>query len=232
MEHALDNVIWNAILRDEKRLSFNDGKVGWFFENVGPFVGMHKFSKANFNRLYSQLPHARIVALFSPDPLAMPGGGSVIESDVLYQMVHEGSRDIASDDSQGITALDDRYLDQMKELTHLTKPGPFYSNTISFGNYIGIVENGRLAAMAGFRLHAANYREVSAVCTHPDFAGKGYAGRLVKALVSIILENDEIPFLHVRKSNLIAIGLYKKLGFKVRREIFLYVISIKNVFQV
>jgi len=46
---------------------------------------------------------------------------------------------------------------------------------MELGRYFGVIENGRLAAMAGERMGMPGFREVSAVCTHPDFLGRGLA---------------------------------------------------------
>ena len=37
--------------------------------------------------------------------------------------------------------------------------------------------------MAGERMHAGTLREISGVCTHPDFQGRGLARRLMRKLV-------------------------------------------------
>ncbi len=102
----------------------------------------------------------------------------------------------------------------MVQLARLTKPGPFAKRTIEFGQYYGVFENGRLAAMTGQRLHIQNFTEVSAVCTHPDFLGKGYAAALVQHQMNLILKDGQIPFLHVRADNERAIAVYERLGFK------------------
>ena len=70
-------------------------------------------------------------------------------------------------------------------------PGPFKARTIELGTYLGIRENGRLVAMAGERLWIGNFREVSAVCTHPDARGRGYARALVARVVNLMLKTGE-----------------------------------------
>ena len=45
------------------------------------------------------------------------------------------------------------------------------ARTHELGDYFGVFEGGRLVAMAGERMDAAPWREISAVCTHPDVAG-------------------------------------------------------------
>ena len=72
-------------------------------------------------------------------------------------------------------------------LTEMTHPGPFFNRTIEFGNYKGIFSGNDLVAMAGQRLHADQYVEISAVCTHPAHTGKGYATQLIISQVHQIL---------------------------------------------
>lgn len=108
------------------------------------------------------------------------------------------------------------------KLAALTKPGPFNTRTIEFGHYHGIFDNGKLVAMTGQRLHIDNYTEVSAVCTHPDHLGKGYAAALIIHQLQLILSQGQKPFLHVRDDNDRAISLYERLGFKVNRSMNFY----------
>ncbi len=104
----------------------------------------------------------------------------------------------------------------MIELTALTKPGPFGSRTHELGYYVGIHSDGKLVAMAGERLKVPEHTEVSAVCTHPEHTGNGYAAALMMEVIRRIQERGEIPILHVRQDNLRAIDLYKRLGFRER----------------
>jgi predicted GNAT family acetyltransferase len=120
-----------------------------------------------------------------------------------------------------IVSLSEEHVPQMLELTALTKPGPFLQQTIRFKNYFGIFIEGRLAAMAGQRMHPRPYMEVSAVCTHPDFRGMGYAKTLMLHVMKIILDNSFTPFLHVLSNNFNAIELYKTIGYRTRKEIFI-----------
>ena len=77
----------------------------------------------------------------------------------------------------------------------------------------------RLAAMIGERLGMDEYQEVSAVCTHPDFNGRGYARQLLAMLSNDILERGRTPFLHVSLENGRAKTLYERMGYRTRVEI-------------
>ncbi len=67
--------------------------------------------------------------------------------------------------------------------------------------------------MTGQRLHVYNYTEVSAVCTHPNCLGKGFAAVLIQHQLDLICKTGQIPFLHVRADNERAIALYERLAF-------------------
>jgi predicted GNAT family acetyltransferase len=78
-------------------------------------------------------------------------------------------------------------------------------------------------AMAGERLKLTGYTEVSAVCTRPDYRGRGYGSTLMSVVMEGITNRGETPFLHVRTDNP-AQSLYQKLGFQVRALLHLAVI--------
>jgi len=126
------------------------------------------------------------------------------------------NRDTAASD---IVELGDEDAPEMLALATLTEPGPFLTRTHRMGNFIGIRLEGRLAAMAGERMRFPGYTEVSGVCTHPDFRGRGLARRLSAAVMAAIVARGEQPFLHAWRSNQAAISLYESLGFELRTEV-------------
>lgn len=113
---------------------------------------------------------------------------------------------------------------EMQALAALTKPGPFLPRTHELGQFIGIRENGALVAMAGERMKLPGFTEVSAVCTHPDFRGRGMAGRLTRIVAARICARGETPFLHAFGGNANAIRLYESLGFELRSKMFITVL--------
>jgi GNAT superfamily N-acetyltransferase len=78
---------------------------------------------------------------------------------------------------------------------------------------------GRLAAMVGERMKPEGHAEVSAVCVHPDFRGRGFAAGLTRVVGERIRARGETPFLHAYASNTPAITLYEQLGYSLRREV-------------
>jgi predicted GNAT family acetyltransferase len=87
------------------------------------------------------------------------------------------------------------------------------------GQFRGIRIDGRLAAMAGERMRFPGYTEVSGVCTHPDFRGRGLARRLSAAVMAGITARGDGTFLHAWKANRAAIALYEGLGFELRAQV-------------
>jgi predicted GNAT family acetyltransferase len=73
--------------------------------------------------------------------------------------------------------------------------------------------------MAGERMRMPGYTEVSGVCTHPDFRGRGLARILSAVVAEKIQARGEQAFLHAWKANRPAISLYEQLGFRLRDEV-------------
>jgi len=113
----------------------------------------------------------------------------------------------------------------MMELTKLTRPSPFTPRAHELGTFLGIRVDGRLAAMAGERMKPAGYTEMTAICVHPDFRGRGYAQILLGAIARQISARGEIPFLHVFSDNSAAIALYRRQGMEIRRRLHVTVLG-------
>jgi ribosomal protein S18 acetylase RimI-like enzyme len=122
-------------------------------------------------------------------------------------------------DETDIVELGAADVPEMLALVERTKPGPFRPRTRELGTYLGVRSGGELVAMAGERLRPPGWTELSAVCTAPEARGKGHAARLVRALIARIEARGERPFLHAAATNTPALGLYKGLGFEVRRQV-------------
>jgi len=139
-------------------------------------------------------------------------------------MVCERPPGTRSDDLE-IVVLSASDVPDMVTLADLTHPGPFRSGTYRFGLYLGIRVGGVLAAMGGQRMRLPGYCELSAICTHPDFRGRGFARAIVMRLVDAIADEGLTAFLHVEEQNHGAQSLYATLGFVERARLPLVVLE-------
>jgi len=138
-----------------------------------------------------------------------------------FQMTGEdiaADLDAAAGDGE-VVPLGADHADAMADLVARTEPGPWAPRTWELGGYRGILVDGALVAMAGERMHADGFTEISAVCTDPAHRGRGLANRVVRAVAAGIAARGDIPFLHVAGTNAGAFALYERLGFRVRRPI-------------
>jgi ribosomal protein S18 acetylase RimI-like enzyme len=213
----LDNPIWSALSTEQAYLAQANRLARRFPGDVAPFGAMADQSAAAYQAL-AEILAGDTAALFLDAPPSLPAGWAMVLRGEMYQMVFEAAIPVATAFPK-LTAAD---VPEMLALTKLTQPGPFLPRTIELGAYYGIRESGSLVAMAGERLHLTGFTEVSAVCTHPDFRGRGYSSALMSAVVSGIMRRGETPFLHAKTDNP-AVRLYQRLGFKVRAQLHLAV---------
>lgn len=224
MEHILDNPIWNALLSGNKHFSNGNQTVKYFDREVSPFVAFDKNKSENFQALYDLIPHNNPVLFVTPQKIEIPAIWKVLQFIPGLQMVYDDSIKLADLEFETMP-LTIAHISQMLELTKLTKPGPFDIRTNEFGHYRGFFDGDKLVAMTGQRLNPLPYAEVSAVCTHPDYLGRGYAKQLLLYHLHRIKAAGQIPFLHVRDDNERAIKVYESLGFKTRIAVYFYVLQ-------
>ncbi len=228
----LDNPIWNALLTEHSALALGDRLALRYPAEIGPLSGMPDQSTASYEALRTIAGPGGVVALFFEDPPSPPPGWTLQRGGLLYQMIC--LEPIAEDSTtavvQPVPAPEFRRLNPadvpaMIELAELTEPGPFHPRAIELGVFFGVFHSRRLLAMAGQRLQLPQFIEVSAVCTHPDVRGRGYARTLIKRVIADIRKQGKTPILHVFASNSSAISVYKTLGFSHRRNLHLAVLK-------
>ena len=71
-------------------------------------------------------------------------------------------------------------------------------------------------------------RFVTAICTHPDYQGRGYGARIVSYLTTDIIRKNEVPLLHAKMDNTTAMKAYIKSGYEIRRNIQFYIFRKKR----
>jgi predicted GNAT family acetyltransferase len=222
MAHPLDNVIWSALTSHQAALGEGGARARRFRPEFASFAALAVASEAAFEDLAGLMTAGEAAVLlgrtdFDPPPALFE---VVARRDVL-QMVGPAS---ASPVATPMMPLGPDDLPEMLALVDLTQPGPFGPRGAELGRFVGVRVGGRLAAMAGERMHLSGYTEVSAVCTAPAFRGHGYARDLIIAVSTAIVARAETPFLHVFDDNRPAIALYEKIGFTVRAALRLNVL--------
>jgi len=215
--HPLHNVIWQALMSRDARFAQSFGTARRFVPEVGPLAGFEQHGDEGYSSLAGLVDGGATVGVFLDEPYApRPGWEFVVGAPLLQMICENGAATAPSSNGHAkIEVLGDKDSPEMLELTALTKPGPFSTRTHELGYYVGIRESGKLVAMAGERLKVPGHTEVSAVCTHPDHLGKGYAATLMSEVMRAIRSRGETAFLHVRAENARAIALYERLGFRI-----------------
>jgi len=226
--HPLDNIIWNALTTRQSEFADSFGDARRFMPEVTALGAIRQPTPQGYASLAGLVGDKGTVALFLDKPYEPRPGWDMIAGAPLLQMVCESSRGNPTSPANGnggistpeavpeMIELGAADSPEMIELTALTKPGPFGKRTHELGTYLGIRREGKLAAMAGERMKVPGWTEVSAVCTHPDHTGHGYARVLMLEVMERIRQRGETPFLHVREDNVRAIELYRRLGFRER----------------
>ena len=212
----LDDIFWLALSGAQARFASGAGAARRYAKGFSPILGFEDREHPDFSALE---PFCDIGERFYVDTWSgpAPSGWDIAIEKKMKRMVWTGN---VPDEDPGLDArpLDASHAQQAVDLAVLTNPGPFGLRTIELGEYFGVFEEGRLVAMAGERLHAGPYREVSGVCTHPEQQGRGLARRLSLKIVRLQMQRGQLPFLHVISSNTTAHALYEKLGFRDYKE--------------
>ena len=217
METAeLDNPFWSSLDSRHRHLARVSGEVSRFPAQYAPFLGVAHAGVDATNALAALVAPDESVYLLGVAP-RVPAGWQLEASADLAQMICTSSIEVI--EGPEVIELTDAHRADVLALTALVYPHYFRERTMELGRYFGIYQDGRLAAMIGERLATDAYQEMSAICTHPDFKGRGYARRLTALLTNDVIAHGRTPFLHVSHVNLRAKQLYEQLGYSLRRDI-------------
>jgi predicted GNAT family acetyltransferase len=220
--YVLDNPIYHALSSGHTAFAKGTHEVNYYQEDIAPFAGLKDNSIVNFDTLYENSGPESTFVVFTPIAYEAPKRWELVNYINMFQMVYMHSHMSNAVECE-FENLNETHVDEMIDLVKLTQPGPFRNKTIVLGNYTGVFKEGKLVAMAGHRFNPTPYIEISAVCTHPDHLGNGYAYQLLQEQIKRVLGKEQIPFLHVRNDNVAAIKLYQKLGFSIRTDMIAYV---------
>ena len=204
--------MWHSLTGVHAHLSRRQGIAAAYDPEVSPFAGTAENGDAAWADLRILLGGKS--ALLPGSPFPLPADVRVPFRAPVLQMVAPEWRPEPDHEAIELGPTD---AAEMYALATRTKPGPFELRTGELGRYVGYRVDGKLVAMAGERFHPPGYTEVSAVCTDPDFRGRGYAERAMRTIGAGIVARGEIPFLHVATDNP-AISIYERLGFVTRLQ--------------
>ncbi|WP_343688304.1 GNAT family N-acetyltransferase [Chitinophaga sp.] len=211
----LDNPVWHALQTVHRTLAQGTPIVQRYRRGVLQVMGAAHPETAPYNELSDWLAVGEKMFTVGDVPV-MPKNWKYLRQVDCLQMLCEVKPAVSSAE---VVKLEDKDLPGMLTLINIALPGFFHEETPLLGDYFGIFQAGRLVSMAGERMKLEGYTEVSAVATHPDFTGRGYAQQLVGHVVARNLDAGIVPFLHVTATNERAVKVYEKLGFKSRRRI-------------
>lgn len=215
---VLDRPVWTSLSTSHSGLSVGNALARRYAPDVNLFASACDDTVQALAALAALVRRGERVFVLQVPQIVVPSSLVAVKEAKGVQMTATGSVAGAAGHDE-VVQLTDADAPEMLALAQLTEPGPFLTRTHIMGAFIGIRIGGRLAAMAGERFRFPGYTEVSGVCTHPDFRGRGLARQLSAAVAAGIEARGERPFLHAWKTNLPAIALYESLGFEIRNEV-------------
>ncbi|MCI4589564.1 GNAT family N-acetyltransferase [Sphingobium sp. BYY-5] len=223
--HPLDHPVWHSLRSGWSALAQGDDHAMRLDPRHGPFAAVADGRRDGLAALQPLIPPDGELWVVGRDAtLAPPPAMHVARTALLAQMVAP-TVSSAKGAAPDWRVLDEDDAQDMLELALLTKPGPYRFLTHRLGRFIGIYKDNKLVAMAGERMRLPGFTEVSGVCTHPDWRGRGLAGALMRIVMQTMVDRGETPFLHAYAAHEKTIGLYRTLGFEVRAELPMAVIT-------
>ena len=199
----LDNIMWHTLTGPHSRYASGAGGARRYAAGFSPLLGFENPASPDFGAL---------AGCCNPDEHfycagwsgSAPADWQVDAETTMFKMVWEAR------------------IPDAEEAPDAVRLGPEHvQRALDFGYFDGL----ELVAMAGERMFAGVLREISGVCTHPKFQGRGLARRLMLKLVRRQMLRGETPFLHVMRENGGARQLYERMGFRNYMESVVRVVS-------
>ncbi|MCD0471759.1 GNAT family N-acetyltransferase [Flavobacterium sp. JAS] len=222
-ENKLDNPVWSSLSETHAEFAIDYNGTKFYNPDYCPFGGFAEpDSVLEAGNQYANLTESFFIVGEKP---VIANSLKIVKELVCLQMIVRDPIELQTDSE--IVTLTEKHNEELLYLINLVQPGYFKTKTPLLGSYYGIFKENQLIAVTGERMKMNDFTEVSAIITHPDHTGKGYAKQLIKHCVNSILSQNKTPYLHVVESNIGAIKLYEKLGFVTRRKISFWNISKK-----
>jgi len=217
MTTILDRPGWTALSTRHADLAIGNGLARRFGPGISWFAGTPDNEPASLEALAALARPGEPMLVAQTGPIGIPSGFRAATTTPLVQMILE--RPIEPTDNPNIVRLGWPDAEEMLALATLTKPGPFTLKSQALGEFWAIRDNGRIVAMAGERLKQPGFVELSGVCVHPDYRGRGLARALSQFVSHQIALAGDTPYLHTFSGNAPAIRLCESLGFSHRADL-------------
>lgn len=208
----LDQPVWSALAGEQAHFAVGGERARRYHPEIGMLAGVPDHSPESLAALADLARETGEIVVMQKEALPPVAELTILRQAEAVQMIFAGKSPEANEDSR-VIPLGPEHAEAMLALATLTRPGPFASRTHELGQFWGVIEDGRLAAMAGQRLRFAGHVEVSGVCTHPDFRGRGYGELLSNRVIAAVLAEGRTPILQAYADNKVAIKLYGRIGF-------------------
>jgi GNAT superfamily N-acetyltransferase len=213
----LPNPFHSALSTADTPFALVHGLARRFQPDIVPFAAVSESSAGAFLDLVQLLTPGEEIYLTSESSETINSTKSmeVVSTTPSLQMRFTASSPPNEDDA-GVLALAHEDNAEMLDLRARAFPGFFGPRASALGSFFGIrdLDNGRLIAMGGERLATDNEREISAVCTDSEHIGRGYASRIVRAILRHQTGLGAGSILYLSAANKRAFLVYERLGFR------------------
>lgn len=224
---ALDRPVWTSLSADHRPFAVGTKRAMRFDPEISSLGAIKDDSDESLAELGELVSKYGPIITGQTTPIDCPPG-TRLASVMDFRQMRADTLLSPTVAEHPVECLDARNAEEMLALAQLAKPGPFSLRTHMLGEYWGIRSEGKLVSMAGERLRQGSFVEVSGVCTHPDFVGRGMALSLCLKLTRRILERSATAYLHVASANEGAMHVYRKLGFRVQQPMIVTVVEPAN----
>jgi ribosomal protein S18 acetylase RimI-like enzyme len=222
---AFTNPVWNALHSTHRELALTFGRACKYPANVAPFSALRDNTTEAMADLLALLETGETTYVVEPQPPCTQGL-SVDPGPLCLRMDFPPTSPIPAIRPEiRVEKLSCSDAAAMVGLTDVAFPGYFRPGTCRMGSFYGVWNGGDLVAMAGERMCPFPFREITAVCTHPEHRGHGYAGALISRVLEVQRATGSFSTLWVVVTNVTAIELYRRMGFVGVGEVRLWRIS-------
>jgi predicted GNAT family acetyltransferase len=181
-EELFANPVWHALYSKHRKFAKYAADACRYPADVAPFAAIKAPQPDAMRHLLSLFETGESAWVIGEEYAEVPGLEREETLECLQMVLPD---DVSVPDTKiEIVKLSDANAGEMVSLATLAFPGFFRQRTCEMGSYYGVRSaSGELIAMGGERLKLDGFTEISAVCTHPSFRGRGLAAAIIWQVV-------------------------------------------------